>query len=133
VYLIEHQLVLGRCLHASGGSDASTLWTADLVKGFPNARKVLAELGALVTSPGFCFTRRIQRSWCIARTASATQLTLSLLPVEQRRRLIDDWVNVGGGRDDLRTSLFIAPAAALGRAVDTEKQDGAVPHARRRL
>jgi hypothetical protein len=98
VHLIEHQLVLGRCLQASGDSDPSTLLAADSVQVLPSGRQELAELGALVTSPGFRFTRRIQRSWCIARTAAAAQLTLSLLPVEQRGRLIDDWVDVGGGR-----------------------------------
>jgi hypothetical protein len=115
VHLIEHQLILGRCLQASSGSDASTLLAADSVQDLPSGRQELAEIGALVTSPGFRFTRRLQRSWCIARTASAAQLTLSLLPAEQRSQFIDDWVDVGGGRildpaSDAEAFLeFVAP------------------------
>ena len=88
MHLIEHQLILGRGVQASGDSDASTLLAADSVQDLPSRRQELAELGALVNSPGYRFTRGLQRSWCIARTATAAQLTLSLLPVEQRRQLV---------------------------------------------
>jgi hypothetical protein len=50
-----------------------------------------------VHSPGFRFTQHGQRSWCEGRTAEAAQLTLSILSTEQRRQLVDDWVDAGGG------------------------------------
>jgi hypothetical protein len=95
--LIEHQLVLGRCVQAPG-ADASMSLTADTVQGLTIHPHELAELGSLVHSTGFRFTRRVQRSWCTARTISTAQLTLSLLPVEQRRQLVAGWVEAGGGK-----------------------------------
>jgi hypothetical protein len=95
--LIEHQLVLGRYVQAPG-ADASPSLAADMVQGLTIDPQELAELDALMHSSGFRFTRRVQRSWCIARTASTAQLTLSLLPVEQRRQLVGDWVEAGGGK-----------------------------------
>jgi len=39
----------------------------------------------------------VQRSWCIARATKAAHLTLSLLPEEERERLLDEWVDSGSG------------------------------------
>jgi hypothetical protein len=45
----------------------------------------------------FRFYASVQRSWCIARAAKGASLTLSLLPQEERERLLDEWVDSGAG------------------------------------
>src|SRR6185295_8586614 len=45
----------------------------------------------------FRFYASVQRSWCIARATKAAHLTLSLLPPEERERLLDEWVDSGSG------------------------------------
>ena len=92
--LLEHQIVLGRCLRAADGDPLASLAA---LQGIGLDRAKLAELHDLVHSSGFRFTRRGQRSWCEGRTAEAAQLTLSNLPTEQRRQLVNDWVDAGGG------------------------------------
>jgi hypothetical protein len=92
--LLEHQMVLGRCLRA-GGADPLA-WLAALQEIRLDLAE-LAELYDLVHTSGFRFTRRGQRSWCEGRTAKVAQLTLSILSNEQRRQLVDDWVEAGGG------------------------------------
>jgi hypothetical protein len=92
--LLEHQMALGRCLRASGVDPSASL-AALRQEGFDRAE--LAELSDLVHSPGFRFTRQGQRSWCEGRTAEMAQLTLSILSNEQRRQLVNDWVDAGGG------------------------------------
>jgi len=47
--------------------------------------------------PGLIFTRKVQRSWCEGRAANAARLTLTLLPVTERRRLTSAYVDAGGG------------------------------------
>src|ERR1700738_803618 len=94
--LLEHQIVLGRCLRAAGGAPLAAL-AADPQQGIGLDRAELAELDDLVNSSGFRFTQRGQRSWCEGRTAQVAQLTLSILSTEQRRQLVDDWVDAGGG------------------------------------
>jgi hypothetical protein len=89
--LLEHQIVLGRCLRAAGTDPLASL------QGIRPDRAELAELDDLVHSPGFRFTQRGQRSWCEGRTAEMAQLTLSILSTKQRRQLVDDWVDAGGG------------------------------------
>jgi hypothetical protein len=56
-----------------------------------------ASLSRLLPSPGFQFTAAIQRSWCERRAASAAAFTLSILPVGQRRQIVEEWVGIGGG------------------------------------
>jgi hypothetical protein len=97
VSLLEHQIVLGRCLQAPG-ADMSAASIADQLHDLAINRDELFRLVGTVLSPGFRFTRHVQRSWCVGRTAGAAQLTLSAVPVEQRRRLIEDWFDTGGGR-----------------------------------
>jgi hypothetical protein len=92
--LLEHQIVIGRGLQTP---DSNAL-TAETVQELKIQRLELVRLLEIVDSPGFRFTRRVQRSWCVGRTAMAAQLTLSLLPVEQRRQLVEAWVDLGGGR-----------------------------------
>jgi hypothetical protein len=95
--LLEHQQVLGRFLIAPP-VEASTALLPTTVKEHSIDPKERLQLLGIVDGRGFFFTRRVQRSWCVARTAGTAQLTLSLLPVEPRRQLIADWVAAGGGR-----------------------------------
>ena len=48
-------------------------------------------------SGGFRFTGAVRRSWCELRTLSAARAVLALVPVQERRRLIADYVDCGGG------------------------------------
>lgn len=91
--LLAHQIALGRCLQCS--DIERTL--AQTAREFAIDRDRLRELRALVHGAGFGFTRQVRRSWCMGRTAGATQLTLSLLAIENRRSLVEDWVDAGGG------------------------------------
>jgi hypothetical protein len=94
--LLEQQILIGRCLRASEQA-ASAALDAARVQRLGRDRAALLALADLVGSPGFCFTRRTRRSWCLTRSAAAAQLTLSVLPAEQRRQLVEDWVAAGGG------------------------------------
>jgi hypothetical protein len=95
--LLEHQIILGRCLQAPGAAALPEL-TPETARGLAVDREELAQLLDLVDSPGFRVTRHVQRSWCIGRAASAAQLTLSLLSGTRQRQLVEDWVDTGGGR-----------------------------------
>jgi len=66
-------------------------------------------LARLAQSAGLRVTAAIQRSWCEGRAARAARLTLSALPAEERRRILDSWVRAGGGT----ASLFDAEAKAF--------------------
>jgi hypothetical protein len=94
--LLEQQMVVGRCLRAASADDVAAL-IGDPSQQTGLDREELTALVELVRSPGFCFTQRVQRSWCLGRTAAAAQLTLSVVPVEQQSRLVEDWVAAGGG------------------------------------
>jgi hypothetical protein len=91
--LLEHQIILGRCLR---GANVDAV-IDEAGREFAFDRDQLAELHSLVHGVGFDFTRHVQRSWCIGRTASAARTTLSLLPLEQRRLVVEQWVDAGGG------------------------------------
>jgi hypothetical protein len=58
-------------------------------------------------SPGLVLTRRVQRSWCEGRAINAARMVLSLLPPRQRRELVNDYVDGGGG-----TAAFLSTEAA---------------------
>lgn len=68
-----------------------------------------ASEATLIASEGFRFTAAIQRSWCVGRAGKAARLTLSVLPAEQARQLLEQWVNLGGGT----SSFFAAEADAF--------------------
>lgn len=91
--LLAHQIVLGRCLRCSDMERT----IAETAREFAIDRDRLRELGTLLHGAGFGFTRQVRRSWCMGRTAGAAQLTLSLLTIEKRRSLVEDWVDAGGG------------------------------------
>src|SRR5690349_19026769 len=86
--LLEHQMALGRSVLAP----VPQAWAPP-----PLDREDRAQLSRLVGSAGFRFTQHVQRSWCRGRAARVARLTLSTLPAEQGRRLLDDWVGAGGG------------------------------------
>ena len=88
--LADWQIALGRAMQA--GSHHQML---DDIHLAPDAR---ARVARLCRSPGFRFTAKIQRSWCEARSASGARLTLLALSPEQRRDLVAEWVDRGGGR-----------------------------------
>lgn len=99
--LPDLQLALGRLIRAPTREDPLGGLRLDTAER--------ARLAALADSPGFRCTVKAQRSWCAGRAAKSAQLTLSLRPAEERQRLLDDWVNSGGGTP----SFFTAEAAAF--------------------
>ncbi len=48
-------------------------------------------------SPGFRFTATVRRSWCRGRSIMAAREVLTLLPAAERSRLLDEYVDQGGG------------------------------------
>ena len=96
--LLDIQTALGRLVRAPDGRDPFRSLHLDASER--------AALGALTRSPGFQFTVGVQRSWCVARTMNGGSLTLSILPEDLRRTLLDEWTNAGGG-----TSSFFAAEA----------------------
>lgn len=93
--LLAYQTALGRQLRAAGANTATL--PIDPPPGVLPGCEELGEITALVRGPDFAFTRSVQRSWCRGRTAEMAGLTLSMLPGEQRRQLIEGWVEQGGG------------------------------------
>lgn len=49
------------------------------------------------TSAGFRFTAAVRRSWCEGRTKIAARAVLTLVPDAERRRLVAEYVDRGGG------------------------------------
>jgi hypothetical protein len=66
-------------------------------------------------SAGFRFTLRVRRSWCRGRGLLAAQRLMRLLPAQEAERLLDEYVDHGGGLEPFlateRTRLlaFLAP------------------------
>jgi hypothetical protein len=105
--LIAFQTALGRTIRAR---TTASLACDDLDLS-PQERR---SLDRVIHSAGFRTTMNIQRSWCEARSASGAQLTLSVLPLEQRRHLVGEWVDSGGGTN----SFFAAEAEAFLRFIE---------------
>ena len=87
--LIEFQTVLGRMLREQNRDDH--------LRGVSLEETESRYLDNLRGTAGFRFYESVQRSWCIARATKAAHLTLSLLPQEERERLLDEWVDTGSG------------------------------------
>lgn len=87
--LIDFQTVLGRMLREQNGDDH--------LRGLSLEEGESRYLENLRDTAEFRFYASVQRSWCIARATKATHLTLSLLPPEERERLLDEWVDSGAG------------------------------------
>lgn len=87
--LRDFQNAIGHMVRVSDGRDP-----------FQHAGLTSDERGYLSTlkeSSGFRFTVKVQRSWCAGRAAKAAFLTLSILPEETRRLLLNKWSSSGGG------------------------------------
>lgn len=78
----------------------------DPLRGMNVGSTERAGLMAIIESRGFRFTVDVQRSWNLGRAGDAARYTLSVLPVEKRRWLLNEWVNAGGG-----TASFFASEA----------------------
>jgi hypothetical protein len=48
-------------------------------------------------SPGFRFTMTVRRSWCEGRSIMAARAVLTLMPGDDRERLVREYVDHGGG------------------------------------
>jgi len=100
--LIAFQTALGRTVRARKETQSS-------YDGLELSEQEWRNLVRVFSSSGFRATANIQRSWCESRAATGAQLTLSILPLAQRRELIREWVDGGGGTD----SFFAFEAAAF--------------------
>ena len=100
--LITFQTALGRTVRARQGAQISC-------EGLDLSEQERHNLVRIFESSGFRATARIQRSWCESRAAIGARLTLSILPLAQRRELIREWVDGGAGTN----SFFAAEAAAF--------------------
>ena len=105
VSLREFQSALGRLVRAAAGTPNGIAENAtSQLCGLDLTPEERASIARLVTSPGFRFTLEVQRSWCEGRAASAARLTLSIIPSRQRHRLVQEWIEKGGGTASLVTS-----------------------------
>jgi hypothetical protein len=96
--LVEFQSAMGRLVRSPTGPDTFRTLTLDEAEW--------SCIAALKRSAGYRFTLGVQRSWCVRRARRASFQTLSILSAELRSRLIDDWIESGGG-----TSSFAAVEA----------------------
>jgi hypothetical protein len=66
-------------------------------------------------SAGFRFTMKVRRSWCEGRSTIAAREVLTLLPEEDRQRLVGEYVDQGGGlewflaTESEKIMAFLAP------------------------
>jgi len=97
--LRDLQNAIGNMVRASDG--CAPLDTAGLT---PAERGYLA---SLPENAAFRFTVKVQRSWCAGRAAKGAFLTLSMLPDETRRQLLNEWTSLGKG-----TQSFVAAESA---------------------
>src|ERR1044072_3065804 len=96
--LIEFQTVLGRMLREQNRDDH--------LRGVSLDDGESCYLQDLRETSEFRFYASVQRSWCVTRATKAAHLTLSLLPQEERERLLDEWIDSGSGTQ----SFFFVPA-----------------------
>jgi hypothetical protein len=87
--LSDFQTVLGRMLREQNRDDH--------LRGATLEERERQYFENLRDTNEFRFYASVQRSWCIARATKAAHLTLSLLPQEERERLLDEWVDSGSG------------------------------------
>ncbi|HEX7645665.1 MAG TPA: hypothetical protein VF472_25960 [Burkholderiaceae bacterium] len=91
--LHSFQTALGRLVRARQADGAA----ANILTRLPLGGDERKAFGALLAGRGLDFTREVQRSWCKGRARNAAYLTLSLLDEDERQRLLDEWVEAGGG------------------------------------
>ncbi|MGD0666155.1 MAG: hypothetical protein ABSB23_01235 [Bryobacteraceae bacterium] len=99
--LLDYQTALGRLVRAPDGTDPLRSLRLDEAER--------SSIEGLQANAGYRFTVGVQRSWCVGRAERAGYLTLSILPEDLRRRLLDDWTEAGGGT----SSFFAAEAEAF--------------------
>ena len=99
--LLDFETALGRLVRAPRAASPFRSLQLD--------ESEVARLESIRASAGFRFTAGVQRSWCVGRSERAATLTLSILPEALRRRLLDEWVDAGGGT----SSFFGGEANAL--------------------
>lgn len=99
--LIDYQTVLGRMLREQNRDD--------YLRGVSLAAGESRYLENLRDTAEFRFYASVQRSWCVGRAMKAAHLTLSLLPQEERERLLDEWIDSGSGAQ----SFFFVEAEAF--------------------
>ncbi len=87
--LLDFQIALGRNVRRPVGKDR--------LSGLHLTRDERARVEMITKSAGFRFTIAVQESWSVARAGKAARLTLSILPVHKRRRILYEWVRRGGG------------------------------------
>jgi hypothetical protein len=116
--LIDFQTALGRMLREQNRDD--------YLRGISLAEDESRYFENLRDTAEFRFYASVQRSWCIARATKAAHLTLSLLPPEERERLLDEWVNSGSGAQ----SFFFVEAESfldfIGRYLSDRPREFAV-------
>lgn len=87
--LIDYQTVLGRMLREQRGGDH--------LRGVSLDERESRYIENVRDTAEFRFYASVQRSWCKTRATKAAFLTLSLLPKEERERLLDGWIDSGAG------------------------------------
>lgn len=99
------QTALGRLVRARQADDAPHRIVARLP--LDDDERELFDI--LLEGRGLAFTCEVQRSWCKGRARNAAYLTLSMLDEDERQRLLDEWVEAGGGV----ASFFAGEASAF--------------------
>lgn len=116
--LIDFQTALGRMLREQNRDD--------YLRGVSLGEDESRYFESLRDTAEFRFYASVQRSWCIARATKAAHLTLSLLPPEERERLLDEWVDSGSGAQ----SFFFVEAESfldfIGRYLSDRPREFAV-------
>ena len=87
--LIDFQTVLGRMVREQNRDDH--------LRGVSLDEHESQYIENLRDTPELRFYASVQRSWRTMRATKAAHLTLSLLPEEERERLLDEWLDSSAG------------------------------------
>lgn len=99
--LVDFQTALGRLVRTP--QDSHPFRSLHLLDNERSCVEVLTH------NRGFQFTVDVQHSWCIGRAKKTGGLTLSILPPDDRKQLLEAWTRAGGGT----SSFFAAEADAF--------------------
>jgi len=103
--LATFQAALGRAIRGPDGGGTSQA-APNATVGLTSSPEEYAQFERLRASRGFHFTLAVRRSWCEGRAANTARRTLSVLPAGDRRELLREWIDAGGG-----ASSFVANEA----------------------
>jgi hypothetical protein len=103
--LLDFQQALGQMVLASASGLHQSL-PMSLFEGADLSSEESQQLRKMVSTPGFRLTSNIQRSWCRGRAAKSAILTLSILQVNLRDNILDEWILTGNS-----TGLFFTSDA----------------------